>query len=232
MKFSSTIITTWLGRLAPDRARSVSLLLPLLLTGSLHAAEPPDPTLKLREQLRAVTLQLRTAQTESANAQAAAAAADQKTKDLAQKLSDLEKRNATLLKQTTADQQTARDTQAKLTAQLTQREQQLLQHQQAIQQWQQGYQKATATLQTTQQQTATLQTQLTTTRNTLADRERKNIALFNTANEILQRYQNHALGKALLAREPFIGTTRVKLENLVQGYQDKILDNRIEAPAR
>jgi hypothetical protein len=31
------------------------------------------------------------------------------------------------------------------------------------------------------------------------------------------------------AREPFIGTTRVKIENLVQGYKDKILDNRISA---
>ncbi|MEY3896640.1 MAG: hypothetical protein RLZZ214_2160, partial [Verrucomicrobiota bacterium] len=52
---------------------------------------------------------------------------------------------------------------------------------------------------------------------------------FNTSNEILVRYENYALGKALGAREPFIGTTRVKIENLVQGYKDRILDNRISA---
>ena len=64
---------------------------------------------------------------------------------------------------------------------------------------------------------------------TVADRESKNIALFNLAIEVLDRFENYALGKALAAREPFIGTTRVKVENLVQGYKDKILDNRISA---
>ena len=39
------------------------------------------------------------------------------------------------------------------------------------------------------------------------------------------------VGKALAAREPFVSTTRVKVENQVQGYKDKILDNRISAPA-
>ncbi len=58
----------------------------------------------------------------------------------------------------------------------------------------------------------------------------KNVSLFNTANEILDRYESYALGKALGAREPFIGTTRVKIENQVQGYKDRILDQRIQAP--
>ena len=171
MKFFTT--AKWPRRLA------ATLL--FLLPGILPAAEPADPSLKLREQLRAVTLQLRTAQTESANAQAAAAAADQKSADLTTKLADLEKRDAVLAKQTAAD-------------------------------------KATAA-----QSIATLEAKV-------ADRERKNISLFNTANEILDRYENYSLGKALQAREPFIGTTRVKVENLVQGYHDKILDNRIQAP--
>ena len=65
-----------------------------------------------------------------------------------------------------------------------------------------------------------------------ADRERKNISLFNTAIEILNRYEGYALGKALAAREPFIGTTRVKVENLVQGYKDKILDNRLSVASK
>ena len=63
----------------------------------------------------------------------------------------------------------------------------------------------------------------------MADRETKNIALFNTSTEILERFENYALGKALGAREPFISTTRVKVENLVQGYKDRIVENRIAA---
>jgi hypothetical protein len=69
-------------------------------------------------------------------------------------------------------------------------------------------------------------------RNTVADRERKNIALFNVSNEILDRYQNYALGKSLAAKEPFIGNARVEIENHVQGYQDRILDQRLAAPKK
>jgi hypothetical protein len=42
------------------------------------------------------------------------------------------------------------------------------------------------------------------------------------SNEILTRYEKFSLGEALAAREPFIGLTRVKLENLTQDYSDKI----------
>ena len=62
----------------------------------------------------------------------------------------------------------------------------------------------------------------------VADRETKNLALFMTANEILTRYEEFSLGNALRAKEPFIGLTRTKLENLVQDYQDKILDQRVK----
>jgi hypothetical protein len=58
------------------------------------------------------------------------------------------------------------------------------------------------------------------------DRQEKNLALYKIASEILQRYQNFGLGNALAAREPFVGITRVKLQNLVQDYQDKLLDER------
>ena len=58
------------------------------------------------------------------------------------------------------------------------------------------------------------------------DREMKNLALFKLGNEILTRYQKFTLGEALAAREPFVGSTRAKLETLVQDYQDKLLDQR------
>jgi chromosome segregation ATPase len=217
MKFS---ITPWLPRLAATL---------LFLTGPLHAAEAPDPSLKLREQLRTVTLQLRTAQTESANAQAASAAAEQKSADLTKKITDLEKRNAGLARQGEADKAAAAQSIATLETKVAERDKSLLLHKEALEKWKAGYQKAAAIAATTEEQRAALAGQLATAKNTIADRERKNIALFNTASEILDRYENYSLGKALSAREPFIGTTRVKVENLVQGYHDKILDNRIDA---
>jgi hypothetical protein len=224
--------TTWLERLAPDRGRSVPLLLLFLFTPALHAAEEPDPTAKIREQLRAVTLQLRTAQTESANAQATAAATEQKSKDLSAKIDELEKRNAVLIKQANTDKSAAAESIAALEAKVAGRDKNLVAHKEALAKWKDGYQKAAAVANDKELQRSQLAAELTSAKNTIADRERKNIALFNTANEILDRFENYALGKALSAREPFIGTTRVKVENLVQGYQDKIIDNRIAAPVK
>ena len=201
----------------------------LLFTTSVQAAEEPDPSVKMREQLRAVTLQLRTAQTESANAQATAAAADQKSKDLTTKIEELEKRNATLLKQTNNDKAAAAGSIEVLEKKVAARDTLLVQYKQAFEKAKLAYQNADGIATAKEGARAKLAAEMVSAKHTIADRERKNIALFNVANEILDRYQSYSLGKALSAREPFIGTTRVKVENLVQGYQDKILENRIAA---
>ena len=60
--------------------------------------------------------------------------------------------------------------------------------------------------------------------NTVADRERRNLELYGIGKEILERYENFAFGKALLAREPFTGLAKVKLEEQVQEYKDKLTD--------
>lgn len=205
----------------------------LLLAGALaplHAADPAaDPSAKLREQLRAVTLQLRTAQTESANAKAAADIADRKSADLETKITTLEKQAESLGKQANADKAAAAGNIAKLEEQLVAKEKNLQLHKEALAKWQEGYKKAAAAAAATGEQRDALAGELAASRNLVADRERKNLALFNTATEVLDRFESYSLGKALAAREPFIGTTRVKVENLVEGYKDRILDNRIQA---
>lgn len=227
----SSILKTWQRRLSAGRAGSVSLLVFFFALPHLHAAEAADPALKAREQLRAVTLQLRTAQTEAANAQAAQAAAELKSQDLTSKIADLEKRNATLIKQSASDKAVSDKTTADLHEKLADREKRIVQYTEALEKWKTGYQKAAEVARAKEDERAKLASEIVVHQRTIADRERKNISLFNTANEILDRFQGYALGKALAAREPFIGTTRVKVENLVQGYRDKVLDNRIAAPA-
>ena len=118
---------------------------------------------------------------------------------------------------------------ATLNDKLADREKRIVQFSEALEKWKTGYQKAAEVARTKEDERAKLASEAIVLKRTIADREAKNIALFNTSNEILDRFENYALGKALSAREPFIGTTRVKVENLVQGYKDKILDNRISA---
>jgi len=206
-------------------------LLPAFLFSciSLHAVEEADPTLKIREQLRAVTLQLRTAQTETANAQAAQAAADAKAVQLTEKITTLEKRIEALAKESNTEKVRTDESIATLNNKLAEREKRVVQFTEALEKWKTGYQKAAEVARTKEDERAKLASENAIQKRTIADRETKNIALFNTSNEILDRFESYSLGKALSAREPFIGNSRVKVENLVQGYKDSILNNRIEA---
>lgn len=204
-------------------------LLVLLAAPLLHAAPEADPSAKLREQLKSTLLQLRKVQTDMANAQAAQAAAEAKNKELETQTAALTKKNEELIKKSNADKTKAEQDIAKLNERLADKDKRLVQYDEALNKWKDGYQKAAAIARTKEDERAALASEIVTLKHTIADRERKNIALFNTANEILDRFQNYALGKALQAREPFISTTRVKVENLVQGYQDKIVENRIAA---
>jgi len=198
--------------------------------GSLHAQEE-DPTAKMRDQLRSTMLELRKAQTEIANAQAQAAAADMKVKGLEESITQLEARNAQLVKQSNEDKASAEESIATLNKKLAEREVRITQFEEALAKWKDGYQKAAEIARTKESERANLASEAIVLNRTIADRERKNINLYNTALEILDRLENYSLGKALGAREPFIGTQRVKVENMVQEYKDKIIDNRIAAPS-
>jgi chromosome segregation ATPase len=211
--------------------KSKLILFALIATAlPLHAAPEADPSAKLREQLKATMLQLRTAQTNAANMQAAQAAAETKAKELEAQIVKLTKQNEELVKQANTDKAAAQESIATLNDKLAERDKRLVQFNDALAEWKAGYQKAAEVARTKEDERAALASEAIVLKRTIADREAKNIALFNTSNEILDRFENYALGKALSAREPFIRSTRVKVENLVQGYKDKILNNRISAP--
>lgn len=212
----------------PFVTRLLSLLALTLITS--QAAPEADPSQKLKETLRSTMLQLRKAQTENGNLQAAQVAAEAKQKELDAKIVALTKNNETLVKKSNADKTVAEESIAKLNNRVAEREQRIVQFTEALEKWKAGYQKAAEVARTKEDERAKLASEVVDLKRTVADREAKNIGLFNTSIDILDRFENYALGKAIAAREPFIGTTRVKVENLVQGYKDKIIDNRIAAP--
>ena len=219
---------------ALGKFRAVALVLIAFGLGILpmRAAEQADPTVKLRTQLRDVMLQLRTSQTTAANAQAGQVAAEQKVEELTKKLKEREAAAAELAKQNNATKAASDQKITTLTTTLADRDKKLAQTQEALEKWKAGYQQAAEVARKKEDERAKLAAEIVVHQRTIADRERKNLTLFNVSNEILDRYEGYSLGKALAAREPFIGTTRVKIENQVQGYKDQILDNRISAPAK
>lgn len=169
---------------------------------------------KLREQLRSTMLQLRTAQNERAALQATQTENEQKVKALTFQVD-------ALTKQSSAAEKTAADQANELG---TLRE--------AVDKWQVAYQQVTQVATAKEGERAKAAGQLIEAQRLVADRETKNRALFSIANEILRRYERFSLGDALAAKEPFTGLTRVKLENLVQGYDDKLAEQRVHPAAR
>jgi len=186
-----------------------------------HAADPNAAEAKLREQLRSSLLQLRTMQTERDTLQAAKTQLEQEKQALAQQAEALTKR-------ITADKELADKTIADLKDRLTAQGEELVQLKGSLEKWQAAQKKAADLAASKESERAKLATQVIELQRRVADHQTKNLAMFKIGSEILSRYEKFGLGTALAAREPFVGTMRVKLQNLVQDYQDKLAEQRIK----
>jgi hypothetical protein len=187
------------------------IFLPLfwLSIGSRSIADTASEA-KLRETLRNTMLQLRTAQNDRAALQASQAEGQEQIKKLNTQVEALTKQ-AAVAEKTAADQQ----------AQLTK-------YKEALQKWETAYNNAVEMPNTKEAARAKLATDVIDLQRRVADQQSRNAAMFRTASEILTRYERFGLGEALAAKEPFVGVTRVKLENLVQEYEDRLVDARIK----
>ncbi len=194
----------------------------LLVATVLPAAESPanDGAAALRVALRDKTLELRTAQSDLAALQAAQGAVADENKALTAKYEALKKQIA-------ADRSATDKTTTTLTAQVAEQKGVIARLSEALEKAKTEGEKAVQLARLAEAQGAKLTTDNIGLERRVADREAKNLALFLVANEILSRYEEFSLGNAIRAKEPFVGLTRTKLENLVQAYQDKILDQRV-----
>jgi len=104
---------------------------------------------------------------------------------------------------------------------------QLDQYDTDIQLWATGYNQYVQLATKTEAARATLAVQAIMLQRVVEDRETKNLELFKTGNEILERYEKFSLGDALSAKEPFVGITRVKLQEFVQDYKDKLVAQKV-----
>jgi len=204
------------------------LSLPVLLLGAATLAfaqpAPVDPAAQLREALRATTIQLRTAQGDLATAQAER---DQTQSDL----DALQKRFTALEKVAASDRTSAQTNLAKLNADLTRKDSEAARLADNLKRTLDARDQASALAgKTAEELTATEQLKIEADRE-ISTLRGQNRALFALGNEILTRYENYGLGKAITAREPFTQLTRVKLQTLVQSYADALEDQRAKLPA-
>ena len=208
------------------------LILSLLaapLGGSLRAADQEEAMLKkLRDTLRNTMLQLRTAQTESAALQATKIENEAKIKDLEDQLKAESAKYAKLLKTSEADKLASDKAIEGLNSKAAVRDQTIAQQTESLGKWKAGYEKVTAIAKTKESERAAAASKVIILERRVEDQQRKNESMFQIGSEILNRYEHFGLGTALASREPFVGLTRVKLQNMFQELGDKLTDAKIK----
>lgn len=197
----------------------------LLSMGSLIAQEDQAAIeAKLRDSLRGAMLQLRNIEAERARLEAELGVlttqSERQIKDLNAKLEEALKSSAeekTLADKKIAEQEKKLEAEVARTAAFAA----------ALDKWKASYFQITEIARTKEAERARLLDKTMSLQNTVADRERRNLELYEVGKEILDRYENFAFGKALLAREPFTGLAKVRLEEQVQDYKDQLTDGMV-----
>jgi hypothetical protein len=203
-----------------------SLALLLILTATLApAAEEADPAMaalkRMREQLRAVMLQQ-----QKTEADRAALAAEKVT--LEEKVSTLDASLKKLAKESNLQKETDSKAIADLQDKAAKQAAEIVRLQESLAAWKKGHAEVVDAAKKIDAQRAEHAARAILAERKLADANRKNLDLYNIGNEILAKYEGFGLGTAITAREPFTKSMRVKLENYVQDFGDKLEDGKIQ----
>jgi chromosome segregation ATPase len=196
----------------------------LFTTIALHGAEQSPAEAKLRDTLRNTLLQLRAAHGERDTLEAEKAQLEQ---DKQAAINRLE----ALTKQAAAAQDAAAQKIATFEQKTAAQELEIARLNESLTKWKASQQEAVALAGKKEAERARLAQEAIELQRKVTDQQTRNFAMYKVGKEILTRYENFGLGTALTAREPFVGMTRVKLENLVQDGEDELTAQRIKPDA-
>jgi chemotaxis protein histidine kinase CheA len=205
----------------------LALLVFLAPWGRADDQAAPSPEMRMRQALRDTMLQLRDAQNQVVTLQATQAQSDKDKADLQAKVDALTAQLKAVTDNAAADKASTDKAIADLKAQSDDQQGQITRLTDGLKQWKDAYGQEAQLATTIEAARKQYALQAALLQRTVDDRETKNLALYKLGGEILTRYEQFGLGDALTAKEPFVGLSRVKLENLVQDYKNKLLDQAI-----
>jgi septal ring factor EnvC (AmiA/AmiB activator) len=196
---------------------------------SAQAPAPSAAEAKLREMLKTTTQRVTTAEAEAAALKAEKVTTDAKLKEQDEKLAAMGKRLEALDAELKESKETAKAKESELTAALAAKATDLANHQKSLDKWQAAHAEISAIAKKKEAERAHSAATSAAFERRVAELRTKNNELYKTGCDILDRYRDHSLGRAIAAREPFIGNTRTKMETLLQEYGDKLLDATADA---
>jgi chromosome segregation ATPase len=193
------------------RIRRLALLLlaAAVCCGEAHADAESD---RLREALRNATAQTRQLE-------------DLRTASQA-KLADSEREKAALKAQVDAGKAEIKKLEKQQREAIEQFNQRLTERDEALDKWKSAYEEAATVARTKDAERAKFEGEATAYKASTKSCLAKNVLLTKVGRELLHRYEDVNFGDMLVAREPLIGEHRARLQNLLQDYNDKLLDQK------
>ena len=207
-----------------------TLLLFAVASASIAGARADDESDRLRDALRHTTVDLRAAEDSLAQVQANLDAA---TKQKGQLQAELDAANAKAAAAPPPAPAAPPVDLSRVRAAVAQANAQNAALRAALAKWQGAYQQAAALARQKDGEGRALGGQQKSMAAQLRTCEAENTALIGVADDILHLYRSQSFHQVLLwSYEPLIGLDQVKLENIVQDYEDKIRDQEyIGTPA-
>lgn len=193
--------------------------LPIVILVALLVALPTvvraqSETDRLREALRSATAQLRSLEDQRAALQARQAVAERE-RDRLQKENDAYK----------AQVKDAEQAYQKAVEDFNQR---LAERDDTLEKWKGAYEDAANVARTKDAERAKFEGEATALKASGKSCEAKNTQLFKASNEMLTYFKSMNLLDAIAVGEPVFGIKRVEVQNALQDFRDKILDQKVK----
>ncbi|WP_316199248.1 MULTISPECIES: hypothetical protein [unclassified Bradyrhizobium] len=188
---------------------SVASVMLCLQTGAARAETEAD---KLREALRAATLQTRQLEDQRAQLQAKLAAA--------------EREKAAAKAQIEAAKAEVRQVEKLHREAVEEFNRRLAERDETLEKWKSAYEEAANVARDRDAARAKFETEANAYKASTQGCVAKNTQLIKAGQELLGRYQSVTIGDAIVAREPVLGLRRVEIQNSLQDTNDKFLDQK------
>jgi chromosome segregation ATPase len=197
-------------------------------------ADDADIMAQLRAALRSTTTQLRQLQDDQAATHAKQSEIEKQNEALRQQVGTLTQqlgeRPAGAAKAAKAEPDHAALEQAvsEFNRKLSAQNDAIRQMNETLDKWKAAYNEAATVARAKEAERAQLASKVDGLTQQATSCEAKNGELFKIGTEILDRYAKMDIGDALAAREPFLGIKRVELQNVIQDYHNRLLDQKVE----
>ncbi|HEY8334821.1 MAG TPA: hypothetical protein VIQ05_13610 [Tardiphaga sp.] len=194
------------------KTRTLTSALLLVAIAGVDARADVD-TDRLREALRSATAQTR-------------ALEDQRTA-LQAKVAEFDREKAAMVAQITAAKAQVKEIEKTNREAVAEFNERLEDRNQTLEKWKSAYEEAATVARAKDAERAKFEGQAASFKASTKSCMAKNALLTKVGRELLHRYEGVSFGDMVVINEPLIGARRVEVQNLLQDYDDKLLEQRV-----